>query len=67
MKLYKSEVGELSSEKRGKCAIKKAGLTVVCGDGRVLLLSLIQVEGKQPMPGEVFVRGLQDQSVSLIR
>ncbi len=56
VKVYKTSVGELTSEKAGT-VISITPFTVACGDGRSLILHDIQPEGSRRMASADYLRG----------
>ncbi len=58
LKLFSSELtGETSEKKAGTAFASKAGLNAVCGDGKVVLIKEVQLEGKKRMSAADFLRG----------
>ncbi len=60
LKLFRSCVcNDLGSGKQGEAVSLKNGLGVFCGDGKAVLISEVQYEGKKRMNATDFLRGCQ--------
>lgn len=58
LKLFRSAVrDDLGSGKPGEAIVLKNGLAVFCGDGKAVLISEVQYEGKKRMNAADFFRG----------
>lgn len=58
LKLFRSTVsGDLNGGKAGETKTLKNGLAVFCGDGKAVVISEVQFEGKKRMKSADFLRG----------
>lgn len=60
LKLFRSQIyDDLGTGKPGEAVVLKNGLGVFCGDGKAVLVSEVQYEGKKRMNASDFLRGCQ--------
>ena len=58
LKLFSSSIsGELKGGKAGETKTLKNGLAIFCGDGKAVVVSQVQFEGKKRMNAADFLRG----------
>ncbi len=65
LKLFRSQIIETVNGKSGEAFSLKEGLAIACGDGKAVLVSEVQFEGKKRMKSADFLRGykLNDNTI----
>ena len=57
MKVYTAAVGGSTSAKSGTVVANENGISVACGDGKILTLLEVQLEGGKRMSADEFLKG----------